>query len=327
MEDGTETSVYEVAAAGRAPAVRFPMAVRYPPAMRVLIVGCGYVGRQIGVELAGQGHEVFGVRRTASANADLAAAGIQPVNADITVPGSLDRAPDPFDWVVFCASAAGPGAEDYRRIYLEGARHLVAWLRERAIRKFVYTSSTGVYGQTDGAPVDEDSETVPGTATGDILLEAEQVLLTAARESSLPAVILRVAGIYGPGRGHWLKQFLAGEARLEGAGQRVLNMIHRDDVAGAVMAALERGQAGHVYNAVDNEPVSQAALLTWLAATLRRPVPASVPEDLSVARRRGLTSKRVSNRRLRETTGWQPRFPTFREGFSTELRRLGVLHD
>lgn len=292
--------------------------------MRVLIVGCGYVGRQVGVELGRQGHHVCGVRRNPAGNADLETAGIEPVNADISVPGALDRVPGPFDWVVLCAGASGSGAGEYRSVYREGARNLTAWLRERPVRKLVYTSSTGVYGQTDGSTVDETSVTAPCTPVGEVLLDAEQVLLTAAREGAVPAVILRVAGIYGPGRGYWLRQFLAGEARIEGAGERVLNMIHRDDVAGAVLAALDRGRVGEVYNAVDNEPVTQATLLGWLAATLDRPMPPSVAEEALAGRRRGLTSKRVSNRKLRDATGWQPRFPTFREGFAEELRRLGA---
>lgn len=290
--------------------------------MRVLIVGCGYVGRQVGAELGRAGHQVYGVRRNPAGNADLAAVGIEPVNADFTIPGALDRVPDPFDWVVLCAGASGNGVGEYRRVYLDGARNLATWLQDRPIRKLVYTSSTGVYGQTDGSVVDENSIAAPGTPVGEVLLDAEQVLLAAARSGAVPAVVLRVAGIYGPDRGYWLKQFLAGEARIEGTGQRVLNMIHRDDVSGAVIAALERGGAGEVYNAVDDEPVTQTTLLHWLAEALGQSVPPSVAEEAVLRHRRGITSKRVLNRKLREATWWTPRFPTFREGFAEELRRL-----
>ena len=75
-------------------------------------------------------------------------------------------------------------------------------------------------------------------------------------------MILRVAGIYGPGRGHWFKQFLRGEARIEGDGSRCLNMIHRDDLIGCIIAALEHGRPGEIYNAVDNEPVRQLKFLS-----------------------------------------------------------------
>src|SRR5437870_12281976 len=88
--------------------------------MRVLILGCGYVGLPLGAELAKQGHEVFGVRRSAAGEADLKAAGIQPLAADITHPDELARFAGPFDWVVNTVSSAKGGVEEYRRVYLEG---------------------------------------------------------------------------------------------------------------------------------------------------------------------------------------------------------------
>ncbi len=98
-------------------------------------------------------------------------------------------------------------------------------------------------------------------------------------ECKFPAVILRVAGIYGPGRGYLLKQFLRGEARIEGDGSRFLNMIHRDDLIGVILAALERGAPGGIYNAADNEPVSQRQFFEWLAAELKRPLPPAVAAE------------------------------------------------
>ena len=112
-------------------------------------------------------------------------------------------------------------------------------------------------GQSDGSLVTETSPAQPATETGRVLVQTESVLLESARQRGLPAVVLRVAGIYGPDRGYWFKQYLNGTAVIEGKGERVLNMIHRDDVAGAVMAALQHGQPGEVYNAVDDEPVTQ----------------------------------------------------------------------
>src|SRR5262249_25625209 len=132
-------------------------------------------------------------------------------------------------------------------------------------------------------------------------------------------VILRVAGIYGPGRGYWLKQFLSGEARIQGRGERFLNMIHRDDVACAMIAALSHGEPGRVYNATDDEPVTQLALFQWLASRLGRDLP---PAEDATDSKRGLTSKRVSNRRLKSELGCQLQYPTFRQGFAAEISRL-----
>jgi len=283
--------------------------------MRVLIIGCGYVGLPLGAELVRQGHEVFGLRRTDRALAEMTAAGIQPLRADISQPTQLARLPAEYDWVVDAVSATGGGLEDYRAVYLEAARHLVAWLGAQPPAKFVYTSSTGVYGQTDGSTVDESSPTEPAAETARVLVEAEAVLLAAARQQAFPAVILRLAGIYGPGRGYWLRQYLQGEARIEGDGGRLLNMIHRDDVVGAILATLRRGRVGQVYNAVDDEPVSQRTLFEWLAKQYGGPLPPTVPPDALAQRKRGVTNKRISNRKLTTELGYAFKYPTFREGF------------
>jgi nucleoside-diphosphate-sugar epimerase len=130
---------------------------------------------------------------------------------------------------------------------------------------------------------------------------------------------LRVAGIYGPSRGYWLKQFLKGETRLDGSGTRILNMIHRDDVIGCIIATLERGTPGEIYNAVDDEPVSQLDFFSWLATALNKPLPASAPENLEVCKR-GVTSKRVSNQKLKAELGYRFKYPTFRQGYSGEIK-------
>lgn len=293
--------------------------------MRALIVGCGYVGFPLAAELTRQGHEVFGLRRSASSDAALQAAGIKPLQADITQPDSLSKLPRDFDWVVNCVASGGGGVEEYRQLYLQGMRNLIAWLMPGAATnrpRLVYTSSTGVYGQNDGSLVDETSPTEPATETAKVLVETEKFLLAAGREKKFSAMILRAAGIYGPERGYLLKQFLRGEARLEGAGTRTLNMIHRTDLIRAIIAALKVGQAGQIYNAVDDEPVSQLEFFTWLAAKLSQPLPPTTPEDTATPRKRGLTNKRISNRKLRTELGFTFKFPDYRSGYSAELERL-----
>lgn len=285
--------------------------------MKVLVIGCGYMGLPLGAELANRGHEVFGLRRSGADS--LSAAGITPLIADISDFSTLSALPAQYDWVVNCVASSGGGAADYRHVYLEGTRNLLRWLTPHPPRKFVYTSSTSVYAQNDGSTVDETSGTVPTAETGKVLVETERLLVQAAREQSFPAVVLRLAGIYGPGRGYWFKQFLAGEAVIEGRGDRVLNMIHRDDVIGAILAALERGRPGEIYNAADNEPVTQIDFFKWLAEKRGAPLPPSVPENPDAVRRRGASNKRVSNRKLREELGYGFKYPTFREGYGYQV--------
>jgi len=289
--------------------------------MRVLIVGCGYVGVPLGAELVRLGHEVFGLRRNPAAENELQAAGIQPLSCDVTKPDELEKLPREFDWVVNCV-AAGGDAENYREVYFNGTKNLIEWLAPNPPKKFVYTSSTSVYAQNDGSPVKESSPTEPTAETSKILVATEKVLLDAAAQKKFPAVILRAAGIYGPDRGHWFKQFLKDAAHLEGDGARFLNMIHRDDLIGCIIAALKNGRAGEIYNAADDEPVSQLHFFQWLAQAVDKPLPPSAPENSGENRRRGATNKRVSNRKLKMELGHQFKYPNFRIGYSAELLRL-----
>lgn len=284
--------------------------------MRVLIVGCGYVGLELGRQWAAAGAEVAGVCRSPESAAGLVAAGLGAITGDITAAGDVGRWPGGWDVVVNAVSSSRGGPEVYRDVYLAGTRHLAGWLRGTGVGRYVHLSSTSVYGQTEGGWVDETSATEPGSATSRILVETEAWLMSAFAEDGFPVQILRVAGIYGPGRGFALQQLLKGEARIQGDGLRWVNMVHRDDVASAVRAVAERGGVGRVYNVVDDEPVAQGEFVTWLARSRGLPVPPVATEAENAARKRGLTHKRVSNRRLRAETGWEPLYPTFRQGYA-----------
>jgi nucleoside-diphosphate-sugar epimerase len=305
--------------------------------MRALIIGCGYVGRAVGQDLVRNGNQVCGVTRSAGPHLELAAAGITPVQADITTPESLEALPEGWDWVVHCVASRGGDAADYRDLYLKGTRNVLKWLERSPPSKFVYTSSTSVYGQNEGEFVTESSPTEPITDTGKVLVETEQSLLAAAQKA-FPAVILRLSGIYGPGRGYWFKQFLRGEALFENE-PRILNMIHRDDASGAIIAALQRGKPGRVYNVSDDEPVSQIEFYQWLEQQLGRqagpkPAPHSpsatphggMPANSSGNTRspRGSTNKRISNARLKSDLGYQFKHPTFREGYTRQIESVRV---
>src|SRR4249920_2894075 len=104
--------------------------------MRVLIVGCGYVGLPLGAELVKQGHEVFGLRRSPGGEAEMTGAGLKPLAADITRPEELAKLPGPFDWVVNTVSSNKGGEEEYRQVYLQGTRNLVEWLGATPLKKF-----------------------------------------------------------------------------------------------------------------------------------------------------------------------------------------------
>lgn len=287
---------------------------------RVLICGCGYVGLALGRLLHAEGHVVYGLRRT---TANLAVEGILPLRGDISRPADLRALPGPFDWVVHAASSSGGGIDEYRAVYLNGMRNLLDWLEHSNGQpsRLVYTGSTSVYGHTDGSWVDETSPTEPATETGRILLATEHLLRVAP--ASVRATILRVSGIYGPGRGHLFRQFVAGKIAPHRIANRWLNMVHRDDVATAIRASLRGDAAGMAYNITDNKPVLAGDFLGWISKQLDAP-PAFAGIELTVARpsKRAETDKRVSNRLIRETLRWNPSFPTFREGYADAIRTV-----
>lgn len=290
--------------------------------MRVLIVGCGYVGLPLGSELVQEGHEVFGLRRSPESSDAIQAAGIQPLVADITDPAQFAALPGPFDWVVNLVSSSKGDATAYQNVYVNGTRNLIDWLAQNPPQKFVYTSSTSVYGQTDSSVVKESSATQPITETGKLLVETEKLLIEAFQKSKFPALILRVAGIYGPDRGHLFQQFLRNEVRISGKGERIINMIHRDDLIGIIQRTLKSGRPGEIYNVVDDEPVAQVHFFRWLSETLGKWMPPFASEEEIAAPKRGLTNKKVSNRKLKMELGYVYKYPTFRQGYTVEIDRL-----
>lgn len=284
--------------------------------MRALVIGCGYVGLPLAIRLVELGHEVWGARRSPDTG-ELAKHGIKPLAMDISKPISLA---ENFDWVVNLVSSSKGGPEEYRQVYLEGNRNLAAWAKEHPVKKLVYSSSTSVYGQTDGSSVKENSPAEPATETSRILLEAERALLDAA--PAVPSVVLRVAGIYGPDRGHLFQQYLRNESKIPGKGDRIINMIHRDDLIGVIIAALKSGRPGEIYNVVDDEPVQLVHFYRWLSETLGKWMPPFVAEETAPERKRAITSKKVQNRRMKIELGAQLKYPTFRQGYTSEIKRL-----
>lgn len=269
--------------------------------MRVLIAGCGYVGTALGIELAAAGHTVWGLSRQPS---DLPAA-IRPLAADLTDPASLRSLPEDLEAVAYTAAAAASTEEAYVDAYVRGLDNLLAALR--GVKRVLFTSSTAVYGQNDGGWMDESSPTEPAHFSGKRLLEAEGLVLG----SRFPGVVLRLGGIYGPGRTRLVRQVQSGEARRP-AVPSFTNRIHRDDCAGAIAHLLSLERPESIYLGVDHEPADLGEVMSWLAAGLGVPVPAV--EERPPEGRRARAHKRCRNDRL-VAAGYRFRYPTFREGY------------
>ena len=275
---------------------------------RVLIAGCGYLGQAVADLFVADGWKVEGWTQSAQ-SAEQLSAKPYPVRAvDISNQEEVRRRKKDFDAVIHCASTRGGDADSYERVYLEGAHNL---LNEFASAHFLFVSSTSVYAQTAGEWVTEASEAEPKHATGKILRKTEELVL------SKRGTVARLAGIYGPGRSALLRKFLKGEATIDSENDRFVNQIHRDDAASAIRLLVGKSEsAAQVYNVVDNEPIRLSECYHWLAAKLNRPIP---PTARSTSfRKRGESSKRVSNAKLRGA-GWAPKYPSFAFGMEKNV--------
>jgi len=236
--------------------------------------------------------------------------GLEPLAIDLAEPGAAERLPEDLDAILALQSARGPGEPSYRRAYLDANRALLAAARRAKVRAFVYTGSTGIFGQRDGSDVTEATPPAPATAEGRVLLEAETALLA----SGAPARILRLSGLYGPGR-LWLVDGVAQGRIALGPGDGAwLNACHQDDAVAALLAVLDRGRDGAVYHATDACPLRRREAIAFIAERLGIPAPTSLAARDPLA-----PDRRVLGERTREELGLRLRWPSLREGLAPLL--------
>lgn len=279
----------------------------------VLIAGCGYVGIALGTLLASDGHVAWGLRR----RTELLPPSVRPVAADLTDLKTLQALPSSLDFVFYTAGADRSDDEAYRAAYVEGLRNLlnaVAGQRHR-LRRIFLTSSTGVYAQSSGEWVDETFPTEPTDFSGIRVLEGERLL----QGSQFPATVLRLGGIYGPGRTRLVESVRKGLAVCEEGPPVYTNRIHRDDCAGALRHLMKLPQPDPLYLGVDHEPAEQSVVLRWLATQLGVSPPQAGPFS-EAEKRRHHSNKRCLSARL-VASGYAFRYPTFREGYTALLAK------
>jgi nucleoside-diphosphate-sugar epimerase len=273
---------------------------------RTAIVGCGYVGTALATLLAERGHEVYGVRRTPTPSRD----GLRFLAADVSRPQSL-RWPEGLTHLVYAISADGSTEEAYRAAYVAGLANVLASLAQKRLSpRLLFVGSTGVYHQDDGAWLDEDSPAEPRGFSGRLLLEGEALL----HASGLPATVVRLSGIYGPGRERLIDSVRHGNARRVRDSKAVLNHIHRDDCAGAIAHVLSLPNPAPLYLATDNEPAYKNDVLNWIAQQLGVEAPPEVDAEPTAGIHRG-GHRFYRNQCLRDS-GYTFRYPTYREGYA-----------
>ncbi|MFP4174215.1 MAG: NAD-dependent epimerase/dehydratase family protein [Halobacteriales archaeon] len=253
--------------------------------MRNVIVGCGFVGKRLARLLVGEDEEVVAVTRSG-----VSVEGVESIERDVT-DDDLDLPES--DRVFYLVSAGGRDADAYRSAYVEGLRNTL----EATDAPVVYSSSTGVYETDDGSWVDEKTRVEPTTERTRVLLRAEEI----ARERG---TAVRFGGLYGEGR-VGVERYL-GDTTVKAG---YLNLIRGVDAASALVAAHDGDD--DLYVAVDDEPVDRHELARWMSERVGRPHGELVDETRS-------PNKRCSNDRLR-STGWEPEYPTYREGYKPLL--------
>jgi nucleoside-diphosphate-sugar epimerase len=284
-----------------------------------LIIGCGYLGGRVGGMLKRAGERVLGTVRSEARAAQIASLGIEPIIADVLSPGSLRGLPT-ADRVFYCVGFDRAAGASMRAVYADGLTNVLNNLPPGETR-VVYASSTGVYGQTEGEWVDEATPPAPRTESGRLCLEAEGRLVDWAKRGGRQevAVRLRFAGLYGPSRVVRRRLIEEGEP-IPGDPEKLLNLVHVDDAASLAVAALSVAAPHPVYVVSDDRPVTRLEYYSLVASLLGAPTPAFVAaESGSVDEGRDATSKRVMNRRMKESLGVALAYPDITTGLPAAL--------
>ncbi|MDB6048609.1 MAG: NAD(P)-dependent oxidoreductase [Pseudomonas sp.] len=280
------------------------------PAASVLIAGCGDVGSRLACQLLADDWTVHGLRRSVSR----LPAGVIGVEGDLFDPRCpKDWPTSPIDYLVYSAAATDHDEAGYRAAYIDGLSHVLSWLKQHGQqpKRLLFVSSSSVYGQQQGERVDELSPTQALGYSGRLMLEAEQLAL----KSGIPASVVRLTGIYGPGR-EWLLTQVRQGYRVATEPPLYGNRIHVDDAAGLLAYLLRADARGALlddcYIGVDDAPAPLAEVVTWLREYL------GVTEWSADASVRRAGSKQCSNARAR-ALGWVPRYASYREGYAAIL--------
>ena len=279
----------------------------------VFISGCGDIGERVARLWQARGVTVNGMARSPASRARLEAKGISAVPGDLDDARSLAALPVHNALIYYFAPPPEGGADPRIEHFLS------AIPPDRLPCKIVYLSTSGVYGDHQGGWVNEDTPPHPQTARAQARLKAETAVLNWGRTHEVPVVILRVGGIYGPGRLP-IERIKQGQPVVRRAEAPYTNRIHADDLAQVCMAAAERGADRRIYNVCDGEHSTMSDYFIAVADCLGLPHPPeiSLAEAQKVLNPGMLSyvneSRRMDNRRMREELGVTLLYPTLHEG-------------
>lgn len=287
---------------------------------RLFCFGCGYSARVLAGRLKAQGFEVAGTCRTAEGAERLMSEGVEPF-----IFGNDHPLADPASalsgtthlLISTPPTEAGDPVLAAHRDTLARIAPEIGWAG--------YLSTTGVYGDRQGAWVSEETPLDPNVTRSDRRASAERDWQALARESGLPLHIFRLAGIYGPGRNQ-LKGVIDGTAKRIVKEGQIFSRIHVEDIANVLEASMAKPNPGAIYNVCDDEPAPAPEVVAYAAELLGRTPPPEIPfeeADLSsMARSFYMASRRVSNARIHGELGVELSYPTYREGLKALLETV-----
>ncbi len=285
---------------------------------QILILGCGYVGSAVALAAKAQGHEVLAVTRNEEAVKSLESRGVRTFAGRVDASDWHAFAGGEIDWALNCVSASEPGIDGYRSSYLDGNRSFVHWMADTGFEgKAIYTSSVSVYPDRGGDWCSEKDGRGESERSR-IMLESETIFLEGARLAK--PTVLRLGGIYGPERSFLADRVKQSGGTMPGFGDYYLNLIRLEDIVAAIENVFEGAVAGaRIFNVVDDEPLLKADLVAGLADRLGVPRPRFDEKAPGAATSRRWeqgrpSNRRISNRLLKESYGWSPRFANALEG-------------
>lgn len=289
--------------------------------MNLFVFGLGYSSLAFVERARDRFESVAGTVRGRDKAASLRGRGIETFLFDGTAPDPVEMSLmasvlDASDAVLVSAPPDEAGDPVLRVFGDTLAAHPKTWIG--------YLSTVGVYGDHGGAWIDETAEPRPVNARSRARLAAEKAWLDLGARSGTPVAVFRLSGIYGPGR-NALANLAGGTARRIVKPGQIFNRIHVDDIAGALLASLDKPSPGAIYNVTDHEPSPPQDVVRHAAELLGIEPPPEVPIEQAGLSPMGLSfygeSKRVANRRIREELGYRFAFPTYREGLADLLAR------
>ncbi|QDU78335.1 short chain dehydrogenase [Polystyrenella longa] len=291
--------------------------------MSDLIIGCGYLGKRVAARWLAENRDVHVLTRSQNNADQFTQQGMTPVIGDVTQPESLNTlAQQEYGTVLYAVGfdrAAGPSK---REVYIDGLQNVLARLKPRC-QRFLYISSTSVYGVSDGSWVDEQSATEPETESGEICLQAEQAVRNTFSTGPATGSILRLAGIYGPDRLLRRIEMLRNDDPIPGNPESWLNLIHVEDAARVALAVEKQRNPASLYLVCDNQPPTREEYYRELARLVNAPEP-RFDDDTPAKRTRGL-NKRCRNQFVKESLPFQFDYPTYQTGLQTAVEQTDGL--